>query len=173
MRKMKGKGRPRKRRGALPYVLIGVILASAIGAFSLSMKGAEKNIETPSAVKSELPAFAKINRQTALAYAYALENPQILEKIPCYCGCYIPVAMHGGFEHKNNKNCFIKDDGSWVKHGSECDVCVYIALDVKNWLNEGMSIKQVRDGIDSKYGSSGAPPTRTPPLDENGDFIMG
>jgi hypothetical protein len=126
-----------------------------------------------SSTSKELPAYAKINRQTAFAYAYALENPQILEKIPCYCGCYVPVAMHGGFEHKNNKNCFIKDDGSWVKHGSECDVCVYTALDVKNWLKEGMSIKQARDGIDSKYGRSGAPPTRTPPLDENGDFVLG
>ncbi len=162
---MKDKGRQRKRRRALPYVLIGVILASAIGAFSLSMKG--------SADKSELPAFAKINARTQAAYLYALENPQILEKVPCYCGCYVPVAMHGGFEHRNNKNCFIKDDGSWVKHGSECDVCVNIALDVRSGLAQGLSIKQVRDKIDYKYGRYGAPPTRTPPLDENGNFILG
>lgn len=149
-------------KGVLVLVLAILFFAYFLGGEKASPEAAKK-----------LPDYAKASRSIALAYAYAYENPEILEKIPCYCGCYAPVAMHGGFEHKNNKNCFLKDDGSWVKHGSECDVCIYIALDVKNWLKEGMGIKQVRDGIDSKYRRNGAPPTRTPPLDENGNFIVG
>lgn len=118
----------------------------------------------------ELPGYAKTSKQVAMAYAYAMENPEILEKIPCYCGCYMPMPEHGGFEHRNNKNCYLKDDGSWVKHGSECDVCVYITLEVKEGLAGGLSINQVRDRIDAEYRGHGTP-TRTPPLDEQGNFI--
>lgn len=161
------------RRKVLIYLLIGAIFVSAIGAVSSYLRSPGKNAENPFADKSVLPAFAKADARIQSAYLYAFENPQILEKIPCYCGCYIPAAMHDGFEHRNNKNCFIKDDGSWVKHGSECDVCINIALDVKDGLSQGLSIKQVRDKIDYKYGRFGAVPTNTPPLDENGNFIQG
>ena len=155
------------------YLLIGTIFISAMWAVSFSSRSSEKNAENPFTDKISLPSFANKDARIQAAYLYALENPQVLEKIPCYCGCYVPAPMHDGFEHKNNKNCFIKDDGSWVKHGSECVVCVNIALDVKDGLSQGLTIKQVRDKIDYEYGRFGAVPTNTPPLDEEGNFIQG
>ncbi len=146
-----------------------VLLLLAFGAVAVFLsKGSESG-----SLSTELPAYATANKQVAAAYAYAVQNPGILEKVPCYCGCYAPAPEHGGFEHKNNKNCYLRDDGSWVRHGSECDVCVYITLDVKAGLAKGLSIKQVRDYIDAKYGAAGHAPTRTPPLDEQGNFIRG
>ncbi len=35
------------------------------------------------------------------AYRFAIENRDLLTRIPCYCGC--------GTEHKSNADCYIKD----------------------------------------------------------------
>jgi hypothetical protein len=48
------------------------------------------------------------------AYQFALANPDILSKIPCYCGCR---TGHGGDTHKSIKDCFVrevKQDGTVV-----------------------------------------------------------
>lgn len=159
-----------KKKRLPAYLSIALVLAAAVGVFSIY--SSSENAQERLTHNPDLPAFAEVNARTQAAYIYALENQEVLEKIPCYCGCYVPAPMHDGFEHKNNKNCFVKDDGSWVRHGSECDVCVNIALDVRDGLSQGLSIKQVRDKIDYKYGRFGAVPTNTPPLDENGNFIQ-
>ncbi|HID85866.1 MAG TPA: hypothetical protein EYP55_00610 [Anaerolineae bacterium] len=44
------------------------------------------------------------------AYRFAIANPEILSKLPCYCGC-------GGIGHRSDLDCFIeefKPDGSIV-----------------------------------------------------------
>jgi hypothetical protein len=44
------------------------------------------------------------------AYRFAVASPNILSKIPCYCGC-------GNVGHQSNLNCFVKQfnaDGSIV-----------------------------------------------------------
>lgn len=148
------------------YILAGIILILIAFLFF------GKYLSTTSTKIVELPVFAKINEQTEIAYRFALENPKALEKIPCYCGCYAATERSGGFEHRNVKNCFLKDDGTFVKHGSECDMCVQIVLEVKKSLAEGMNITQVRDKIDAEYGGKYDLPTRTPPLDEQGNFIV-
>lgn len=49
------------------------------------------------------------------AYQFALANPDVLDKIPCYCGC---GQGHGNdAPHKSVRDCFvreIKPDGSVV-----------------------------------------------------------
>ncbi len=43
------------------------------------------------------------------AYQFALANPEVLEVIPCYCGC--------GADHGSVKDCFVREvrpDGSAV-----------------------------------------------------------
>lgn len=37
------------------------------------------------------------------AYAYAVEHPEVLRYIPCYCGC-----GHPDFGHQSNWNCFVR-----------------------------------------------------------------
>lgn len=39
------------------------------------------------------------------AYRFALANPEILEEIPCYCGC-------GSVGHKNNLQCYVSGVGA-------------------------------------------------------------
>ena len=44
------------------------------------------------------------------AYRFAIANPEVLSKIPCYCGC-------GAMDHDSNLDCFVESiepDGSIV-----------------------------------------------------------
>jgi hypothetical protein len=48
------------------------------------------------------------------AYAFAMRRPQVLQYIPCYCGC-----ENSG--HKSNLFCYVKDGNTkapqWDTHG--------------------------------------------------------
>lgn len=94
-------------------------------------------------------------------YLAVAQNKDLLEKIPCYCGCGESA------NHKNNYDCFIhenKEDGEvvWDDHGTRCGVCLEIAAQSILDLNDGMSIKDIRNKVDEKYKSGYAKPTPTP-----------
>lgn len=66
----------------------------------------------------KLPDFASARtapKGSAQAYQFAVDHPDLLAQIPCYCGC----AADG---HKNNLDCFITSrEGNKVvfdRHGS-------------------------------------------------------
>lgn len=71
-----------------------------------------------STAADQLPKFVKAApAATREAYLYAMERPDVLSYVPCYCGC----GEHSG--HQSNWNCFIKGraaDGTFVfdDHGA-------------------------------------------------------
>ncbi|MFJ7680026.1 PCYCGC motif-containing (lipo)protein [Peribacillus sp. NPDC097264] len=94
-------------------------------------------------------------------YLAVAQNQALLEKIPCYCGC----GEEAG--HKNNYDCFIhenKKNGAvvWDDHGTKCGVCLEIAAQSILDLNDGMTIKDIRDKVDKAYKKGYAKPTPTP-----------
>lgn len=113
------------------------------------------------------PAFlVSAPAQVKQAYLYAAEHPEVLQYIPCYCGCG-SAAHNGG--HSDNERCYVVErlaDGAMVfePHGSQCGTCVGITLDTKSWLVSGMTLKEVRARIDQKWAGTGpATPTKLPP----------
>jgi len=94
------------------------------------------------------------------AYQFAVDRPDVLMYLPCYCGC----ALHEG--HRSNLDCFIKGiDGAGAllfdDHASGCEICVNIALDAKRLLAEGKPLPEIRKAIDQAYDKVG-PGTNTP-----------
>lgn len=86
----------------------------------------------------KLPDYVYTNAMTLKAYKYASEHPEVLEQIPCYCGC----GEHGseaseGKPHRFLRDCFINDKGVYDNHASFCDVCVGINLKVQSALPSG------------------------------------
>ncbi len=73
------------------------------------------------------------------AYQVAKDIPEILEQLPCFCGC----KKH--FGHQNNLFCF-KD-----QHGAGCEICEDIALDARQMHDKGMPVSQIRENIVAKY----------------------
>ena len=79
------------------------------------------------------------DERTRAAYQVAKDIPEVLEQLPCFCGCMT------SFGHKNNLFCF-KD-----QHGSGCTICQDIALDARKMHDQGMPIAQIQENIKAKY----------------------
>lgn len=92
-------------------------------------------------------------------YAYAARHQEVLQHIPCYCGC----VREG---HRSNLNCFVsgfRADGTpiWTDHSFSCPMCVHIAREVMLMSSQGMSLQRIRDEIEKRYRVLGEP-TNTP-----------
>jgi len=110
----------------------------------------------------QLPSFVKnLDPKVGEVYQRVAENTELLDWIPCYCGCGSSV------EHKSNRDCFIheiKANGSivWDSHGTTCGVCLEIAVEAINLKKQGKSLLEIRKNIDQKYQDQYAQPTLTP-----------
>lgn len=109
-----------------------------------------------------LPSFLEDKPEDMqLIYSAAAKNRELLENIPCYCGCGESA------NHKNNYDCFVyenKENGAivWDDHGTKCGVCLEIAAQSVLQLQGGKSIKEIRSEINEKYKEGYAKPTPTP-----------
>ncbi|HSG87357.1 MAG TPA: PCYCGC motif-containing (lipo)protein [Candidatus Limnocylindrales bacterium] len=104
---------------------------------------------------------AQSNQATQAAYAFAIARPDVIEWLPCYCGC-------GAMGHASNLDCFIKPtDGAPVvfeEHGSYCGVCVETALMAQDMLAKGATLIQMRAAVDMEFGDlAPGTPTDLPP----------
>jgi hypothetical protein len=107
------------------------------------------------AAVSAMPDYVKQAPQRVRdAYRFAHANPDVLEQIPCYCGC-------GPMGHRSNYACFWQEDKSVDYHGLGCGICVDIAHDVMNGLKQGRQLAEIRAQVDADYSRFG-PPTDTP-----------
>ena len=128
-----------------------------------TMGAADPAAVVADAVWHARPAYVRANARTEEAYAYAFEHPEIVEWMPCYCGC---EAMG----HGSNLDCYFRHGqvGKPVfeEHASFCDICVDITLTAKALHAQGQSLAQIRQAIDDAYAGSGAPGTDTaqPPV---------
>ena len=92
------------------------------------------------------------------AYQFNVANPDIMQDIPCYCGC-------GDIGHTSNYDCYVSDvDASgkitFDNHALGCSICVDITQDVMRMLRDGKTPQDARVYIDntySKYGPSNIP----------------
>ena len=93
------------------------------------------------------------------SYQYAIDHPDDLAAVPCYCGC-------GRMGHTSNLTCFISGKTKegvpiFEPHATGCGICVDIAQDVMRLRGEGKSLSEIRTTIDATYSSFG-PGTDTP-----------
>ena len=77
--------------------------------------------------------------RTREAYQAAKDVPEVLEQLPCYCGC------RQIFNHENNLFCF-RDE-----HASACTICEDIALEGRKMHDDGLPIEQIKQVIKEKY----------------------
>ena len=97
----------------------------------------------------------------AEVYEFAGRNPDILEFVPCFCGCETAG-------HRANSHCFVQSrnaDGSveaWEQHGMGCAVCIDVARDSMQMHASGATVRDIRAAIESKYASRFPRMTPTP-----------
>ena len=104
------------------------------------------------------PDYVRSNTMTEAAYHYAINHPQIVKWMPCYCGC-------GGMGHESNLACYVKPDGTFEEHASYCDICVKITLKTKDLTEQGKTLREIRQVVDDTWGGSiPGTPTALPPV---------
>lgn len=119
------------------------------------------DLQELTASAQELPKFLDSQSEDIrLVYKVAGQATDILQWIPCYCGCGESAG------HRSNLNCFIaetREDGSivWDDHGTRCLVCLEIAIESVQMYKDGKTLKEIREAIDSKYAEGYATPTPT------------
>lgn len=103
------------------------------------------------------------------SYQFALANPEILQQLPCYCGC-------GGMGHTSNYSCYASsspgNEVSFDGHALGCSICVDITLDAMRMLKEGRELSEIRTYVDveySRYGPSNMPPPDAAAGSDTGD----
>ena len=85
----------------LSVVLLCVVLLTIVAGC-----GSKAPVELKMAPLSELPPEIQRAPVTVReAYRFAIANKEILQEIPCFCGC-VDVG------HQNNYMCYVKEDGS-------------------------------------------------------------
>jgi len=92
------------------------------------------------------------------AYQFAAANPDVMQHIPCYCGC-------GEMGHTSNYDCYVSnmnDNGKIIfdDHALGCSICVDITQDAMRLLKEGKTVPEIKTYVDatySKYGTSNMP----------------
>ena len=92
------------------------------------------------------------------AYQFNVANPDIMQDIPCYCGC-------GDIGHTSNYDCYVSSvdaNGTiaYENHALGCSICVDITQDVMRMLRDGKTPQDARAYVDatySKYGPSNIP----------------
>lgn len=87
------------------------IILAALGVLGLTTAttgcgvtgGEDKTQAWTLAPESALPDFVRdAPPQVKQAYRFAIANPDVLSKFPCYCGC-------GAMGHESNLGCYIKE----------------------------------------------------------------
>ena len=123
------------------WLTVAAIVALAVITW-VSLRGTtqppEDVVENAKSADVMSPALFTDGKARA-AYQVAKDIPEVLEQLPCFCGCMM------NFSHKNNLFCF-KD-----QHGSACDICQDIALDARKMHDQGMQIAQIQENIRTKY----------------------
>lgn len=144
--------------GAIAVAIVIIIYYTLLGGTQLlnnagGEKLADNNTKKPA--KPELPEFAQKTARVAEAYIYAAQNQDKLKYLACYCGCAGMEHSDKLLSHKSLKDCYIKPDGSFEPHASECKLCNDITLEARDMLMKGSSLKDVRKTIDDGYSGRG------------------
>jgi len=136
-----------------------ITLSILLVAFSGVLAGCSASNTTdehsfPMASMHEMPADVQSAPVTVQqAYQFAVANPEVLQQLPCYCGC-------GAVGHKSNYACYISgvDESGAVAfdaHALGCSICVDITQDAMRLLDQGKSVPEIRAYVDDTYAKFG------------------
>lgn len=138
----------------LLLTLAVVMLLSGLLTGCSSSSGAKHNSGMKMAALSAMPAEVQSAPVVVQeAYQFAAANPEVLEHIPCYCGC-------GAMGHTSNYSCYFSGATSgqgldFDPHALGCSICVDITQDSMRLLQQDKNLDEIRAYIDETYASFG------------------
>jgi hypothetical protein len=145
----------RKHLSRHALFLFSLVLIAFSGALSgCSSQASASQPELPMAPLHSLPhEMQTAPAVVSQAYQFAAANPEVLQELPCYCGC-------GSMGHTSNYSCYIAGvDASGVitydSHALGCSICVDITQDAMRLLRQGKTMPEIRTYVDTTYARYG------------------
>jgi len=139
------------------FFLLGLVISLISASVSACSSKSTNDLHMISMDQMPLEVqMAPVSVQTA--YQFAAANPDVMEELPCYCGC-------GSIGHTSNYSCYVssvdeKGVITFDNHALGCSICVDITQDAMRLLREGKSVPEIRAYVDmtyAKYGTSNMP----------------
>ncbi len=140
--------------------LVGMLLVVMV--LSVALSGCDGNGTTEASSGLEMAPLSAMPQDIRRAppvvresYQFAIANPDIVQEIPCYCGC-------GAMGHQSSYNCYAEGteaagDLRYDGHALGCTICVDITQDTMRLLQEGRSVDEIRAYVDQRYSKYGPP----------------
>jgi hypothetical protein len=125
-------------------VLVGVVVGLRAAAFTATGAPDETMLEVAPGGVIDVDGLPPT---TQALYLAARDDAVAFEAVRCYCGCE-PFLSHG-----NLRDCFVRPDGQWERHGSACGVCIAEAIDVSTMRADGVPLDDIVRHIDDRFSA--------------------
>lgn len=140
------------RWGRWKRIMLGVLSSILVGCTGSSSTTTDHppQMASMSIMPSAVRSAAAVTQE---AYQFAVANPEILQGIPCYCGC-------GGMGHTSNYSCYVqsKDNADAVvfdTHALGCSICVDITQDAMRLSKQGKKLPEIKAYVHDTYARFG------------------
>ncbi|MBI5564129.1 MAG: hypothetical protein HY870_04480 [Chloroflexi bacterium] len=140
--------------------LAGSLLAGC-GSASSTSSDHELKMAPMSMMPEAVQTAATVTQQ---AYQFAIANPDVMQHIPCYCGCGNTPALlpqrGASVGHTSSYSCYVKNvDGkgnvTFDSHAIGCSICVDITQDTMRLTKQGESPQEIKAYVDKTYSRFG------------------
>jgi hypothetical protein len=143
----------RDHKTKFPVAALAVLGILTVLLAACSPNGAPSISDLKMAPMADMPSEVKEAAVTVReAYQFAAANPEVLQKLPCYCGC-------GPMGHTSNYSCYVQsaegEDIVFDTHALGCGICVDITQDAMRMLQDGKTMTEIRAAIDADYSRFG------------------
>ena len=143
-----------KRRLLLPVLALLLLASSALSGCQSTHTTEDAGHALAMAPLADMPPEVQPAPVTVReAYQFAVANPEVLQQLPCYCGC-------GVMGHTSNYACYVAGVDSsgqitFDPHALGCTICVDITQDAMRLLKQGKPVPEIRAYIDQTYAKFG------------------
>jgi hypothetical protein len=137
-----------------PLVLLFILLAPFATGCSEQAGASTEHAYRLAPLHEMPPEVQKAPHTVREAYQFAVSNPEVVQALPCYCGC-------GPMGHISNESCYIQERREQTilfdNHALGCQICVDITQDAMRLLDNGKSIPEIYEYVDATYSRFGPP----------------
>jgi hypothetical protein len=140
------------RRAMLIIFLLSLAGSALVGCSSTppAATGSDLKMAPMSMMPDDVKSAAAVTQQ---AYQFAVANPDVMQHIPCYCGC-------GAMGHTSNYSCYVtsvdaKGNVNFDSHALGCSICVDITQDAMRLLRQGKNAAEIKAYVDKTYSRFG------------------
>lgn len=138
------------RRTLLIVFLLSLAGTALAGCSSATSTEHEVAMVPMSMMPDDVKRAATVTQQ---AYQFAVANPDVMQQVPCYCGC-------GNMGHTSSYMCYVKSveaDGTinFDSHAIGCSICVDITQDTLRLLKQGKNATEIKAYVDKTYSRFG------------------